>query len=172
MTHWSFQWCPDREHLTLCGFFFQPGVVHLPSYIWDTMHTFSQQTAEVIYASSNCLLVTLNVSSLYAKKGITACEEYLNLQESLVPPTADLCHLIQLILSKNLWHCHGDLYGTFLCLLASGEAWKWVSAYPRHNTSSVVEVYRWHLCRMDPRWIISMCLYWQFKLSQIHGWLR
>ena len=60
------------------------------------------------------LLVTLGVSSLYTyiphKEGTTACEEFLNLQDYLVPSTADPCHLIRLILTKNYFSFNGNCY--------------------------------------------------------------
>ena len=52
-----------------------------------------------------CLLVTLDVSSLCTniahEGGIIACEELLNCREVLVPPAADLCQPIRLVLTKN-----------------------------------------------------------------------
>ena len=51
------------------------------------------------------LLVTLGSSSFYTniphEQGTTACEEFLNCQALQEPPTADLCQLIQLVLSNN-----------------------------------------------------------------------
>ena len=51
---------------------------------------------------SGRLLATLDVSLLCTNiphdEGIVACKEALNLTESLGPPTADICHLIRLIL--------------------------------------------------------------------------
>ena len=78
------------------------------------------------------LLATLDVSSLYTNiphdEGIRPCEEYLNLRETLPSPTADLCDLMQLVLSinslvikTNSWYCHGCLYGPFICPFVSGK---------------------------------------------------
>ena len=73
---------------------------------------------------SGCLLLTLDVSSLYTnilqEEGITACEEFLNCWERQEPPTADLWELIQLVLTKNSFvfnkfnylQIHGTAMGT------------------------------------------------------------
>ena len=84
----------------------QPSMVHLPSYIWDTTDFINELRRLPIF-QPGCLLVTLDVSLLYTniphEEGIVACEEFLNLWESQVhvPTAADLCHLLQLILSTN-----------------------------------------------------------------------
>ena len=50
-------------------------------------------------------MVTPDVSFLYTnvphEEGIKVCEEFLNIQELLVPSTADLCHLVWLIVTIN-----------------------------------------------------------------------
>ena len=73
---------------------------------------------------SGCLVVPLDVSSLYTnvphKEGITACEGFLYHREIQEPPTADLCQLIRLVLSKNSFvfnnrnylQIHGTAMGT------------------------------------------------------------
>ena len=69
-------------------------------------------------------MVTLDVSSLYTniphKEGIKTCEEFLNTRELLVTSTADLCHLVRLILTMNCFlfnenhylQVHGTAMGT------------------------------------------------------------
>ena len=51
------------------------------------------------------LMVMFDISSLYAniphEEGIKTCEEFLNLRELLVPSSADICHLVWLILTMN-----------------------------------------------------------------------
>ena len=71
-----------------------------------------------------CLLLTLDVSSLYTniphEEGITASEEFLNLQEEQKPPTTDLWQQIRLVLMKNSFvfnennylQVHGTTMGT------------------------------------------------------------
>ena len=39
-----------------------------------------------------------------------ACEESLNSRESLAPPMADLCQLIQLILTMNFFNLNNHYY--------------------------------------------------------------
>ena len=60
------------------------------------------------------LMVTLDVSSFYTniphEEGIKTCEEFLISRDLLIPSTADLCHLVQLMLTKNCFlfnenHC-------------------------------------------------------------------
>ena len=59
-------------------------------------------------------MVTLDVSSLYTniclEEGVKTCEELLNSRELLVPPTADLCHLVQLILTVNCFLLNENHY--------------------------------------------------------------
>ena len=103
--------------------FGQPGVFQLPSYNRDTTD-FINKLRRLPILPPGSLQVTLDVSSLYTNilhdEGIEACEEYLNSRESQAPPTADICHLIQLILSMNLFvfnekyylQIHGTAMGT------------------------------------------------------------
>ena len=60
------------------------------------------------------LLVALDVSSLYSnithEESVTACKEFMNLQDHLVPSTADLCHLIRLVLTMNSYSFNGNYY--------------------------------------------------------------
>ena len=72
-------------------------------------------------------VVTLDVFSVYTNipydEGIRACEEYLNSQESLAPPTADLCLLIRLVLSMNSFvfndTCYVQIPGTAMGTLVA-----------------------------------------------------
>ena len=103
-THRGIQWCPNRNISRFADFYLRPSVIQLPSYIWDTTD-FINKLRRLPRLPSGCLLVTLDVSPLYTniphEEGITACEEFLNRREIQEPPTADLCQLIQLVLSKN-----------------------------------------------------------------------
>ena len=44
------------------------------------------------------------------EEGITACEEFLNMRDHLVPSTADLRHFIWLILTKISFSFNGNYY--------------------------------------------------------------
>ena len=92
---------PTEKISSFVDHFLQPLVTKLPSYIWDFLNKLQRMPT----LPPGSLLVTLDVSSLYTNiphnEGIVACEEALNSRESPAPPTADLCHLIWLILSLN-----------------------------------------------------------------------
>ena len=103
--------------------FLRTSVRQLPSYIRDTTD-FIHKLRGLPRLPPGSLLVTLDVSSLYTniphEEGITACEEYLNRRELQEPPTADLCELIRLVLTKNSFvfnktnylQIHGTAMGT------------------------------------------------------------
>ena len=93
---------------------------------------------------SGCLLVTLDVFSLYKipHDGKTAaCEDAFNSTESPVPPTADLYHFIQFNISVNAFtfnksntcKCHMQT-----CLWGS---WNKSSADTQQETFNKVEAY-------------------------------
>ena len=91
---------PTENISRFVDFFLQPNVVHLQSYIRDTTD-FINKLRRLPILPQDCLLVTLDVSSLYTniphEEGIKACEEFLNQWESQVPPTVDHSQLIQLV---------------------------------------------------------------------------
>ena len=91
--------------LRSADFFLRPSIIQLPSYNWDTTN-FTNKLRGLLQLRPGCLLLTLDVSSLYMniphKEGITACEEFLNHRErQQESPTADLCKLIWLVLTNN-----------------------------------------------------------------------
>ena len=43
-------------------------------------------------------------------EGIKSCKEFLNLRDFLVPSTADLCHLVLLILTMNCFLFNENYY--------------------------------------------------------------
>ena len=81
-----------------------PLVQAIPSYIRDTTD-FLLKVKSLSNLSSDAMLVTLDISSLYTniphQEGIAACREALNTRETLSPPTVDLAELISAILKKN-----------------------------------------------------------------------
>ena len=64
-----------------------------------------------------CHLYTPNIPH---EEGITACKEFLNMRNHLVPSTAYLCHFIQLILTMNSFslnsNYHLQIYGTAMSI--------------------------------------------------------
>ena len=99
------------SHFT--NFFLQPSMTQLLSHIQDTTE-FINKLWRLPWLPPGCLLVTLDVSSLYKnishEEGIAACEEFLNRREKQEPPTTDLCHIIQLVLTKNSFICNETKY--------------------------------------------------------------
>ena len=110
--------------------FLRSSVLQLPSYIRDTTDL-KNKLRGLPRLPSGCLLVTLDVSTLYTniphEEGTTACEEYLNRRELQEPPTADLCELIRLVLTKNAFvfnktnylqihgtACYGNTHGAIV----------------------------------------------------------
>ena len=124
-THRCPKWCPDGKYLALYRpcISYGTSVRQLPSYIQDTTD-FIHKLRRLPRLPPGSLLVTLDVSSLYTniphEVGITAGEEYFNRRELQEPPTADLCELIRLVLTKNSFvfnktnylQIHGTTMGT------------------------------------------------------------
>ena len=115
---------PTENILSFFDSFLQPIVTKLPSCIRNTTD-FINRLQGLLPLPPECLLVTLNVSSLYTniphQEGIIACEEFLDLRESPVSHTADLCQLIRYILSTNAFtfkenylQVHGTPKGTHM----------------------------------------------------------
>ena len=104
---------PTENISRFVDWFLQPFTTVLPSYIRDTTD-FINRLRRLPLLPPGTLLVTLDVSSLYTniphEEGITACEKFLNLRDHLVPSTADLCHLIRLILTMNSFSFNGNYY--------------------------------------------------------------
>jgi len=82
----------------------QPLVHKLPSFVKDT-NDFLNKLLTIGNLPANSLLVTLDVSSLYANiphnEGINACEHFLRTSSYNAIPTYTLCDLIRMILTMN-----------------------------------------------------------------------
>ena len=114
---------PTENISHFADFYLRSSVIRPPSYIRDTTD-FINKLRRLSRLPSGCLLVTLDISSLYTniphEEGITACEEFLNRWEIQEPPMTDLCQLIRLVLSKNSFvfnnikyiQIHGTAIGT------------------------------------------------------------
>ena len=88
---------PTKNISRFVLYFLQPCISTLSSYITDTTD-FINRLRRLPTLQPGTLLVKLIVTLLYTnipqEGGITACEQFLNLRDLLVPSTADLCHLI------------------------------------------------------------------------------
>ena len=88
---------PTKNISRFADWFLQPFTASLPTNIRDTTD-FINRPRKLPLLPPGTLLVTLDVSSLYTnishEEGITACKEFLNLQDHVIPSTSDLCHLI------------------------------------------------------------------------------
>ena len=115
---------PQTENISqFVDWFLQPFATSLPSHVQDSTD-FITRHKRLPLLPPGTLLVTLDVSSLHTniphEEGITACAKFLNMQDHLVPSTADLCRLIQLILTLNslslssnyYLQIHGTIMGT------------------------------------------------------------
>ena len=104
---------PTENISRFVDWFLQLFTTSLPSYIRDTTD-FLNRLRRLPVLPPGTLLVTLDVSSLYTnipyEEGITACKEFLNLRDHLIPSTADLCDLIRLILTMNSFSFNSNYY--------------------------------------------------------------
>ncbi|KAJ8045213.1 hypothetical protein HOLleu_08171 [Holothuria leucospilota] len=104
------------EHLSaFVDSFLQPLLPKIRSYIKDTTQ-FLQKLSEIetVSLSNDCLLVTLDVSSLYTNiphlDGIKACERFLVGENIARPLVSKLCSLMKFILSHNNFSFEGEHY--------------------------------------------------------------
>ena len=90
-----------------------PLVPKLPSYIKDTTH-FLQKLDSLPELPNGCLLVTLDVSSLYTniphKEGIHACRKALESRTNTRLKTESICDLIRMILTMNNFEFENNYY--------------------------------------------------------------
>ena len=90
-----------------------PLVPKLPTYIKDTTH-FLQKLDSLPELANGCLLVTLDVSSLYTniphKEGIHACRKALESHANGRLKTESICDLIRMILTMNNFEFENNYY--------------------------------------------------------------
>ena len=99
--------------------FLQPLVRQQPGILRDTTD-FLNRLETLPTWKEGWLLVTLDVSSLYTniphEEGIEACRSVLNQRSVCDPPTEDLCSLIEVILTNNVFgfnnKCYHQVHGT------------------------------------------------------------
>ncbi len=91
----------------------QPLVAQTPSYLKDTTD-FLQMLSSITTLPPGCILMTLDVSSLYTNiphdEGMTACRRALDTRPSPDPPTPYLLRMMELILPLNNFEFNGDYY--------------------------------------------------------------
>ena len=90
-----------------------PLVPKLPSYIKDTTH-FLQKLDSLPELPYGCLLVTLDISSLYTniphKEGIHVCSKALESRTNTRLKTESICDLIRMILTMNNFEFENNHY--------------------------------------------------------------
>ena len=134
------------------------GMLCLPLYVMPSslcMLCFPRYAFLLCLPREGCAYITSLYTNIPHEEVITACEDFLNLWDLSVPSTADLCHLIQLILQwipsclmrNTSYKCKEQLHvwvpGCHLPMpIYSWESWNVSSCNPGYWTSSVVEVHR------------------------------
>ena len=106
---------PGRPIVSSCGsptkhisefvdYHLRPLVIQTPAYLKD-ITDFLRKLTELGKLPSGCILMTLDVKSLYTNiphtEGIEACRKTLDERSSRTPPTTYLTKMIELILTKN-----------------------------------------------------------------------
>ncbi|XP_073441691.1 uncharacterized protein [Dendrobates tinctorius] len=103
---------------------FTPHIPKIASYLKDTNH-FLTIIRSITSVPSNCLLVTLDVSSLYTSinhhEGLHAVDKFLDTYMDLSPPKKDFClDMLEVVLTKNFFlfedqfflQCRGTAMGS------------------------------------------------------------
>lgn len=89
-----------------------PLVTKIPSYLKDTMDFLQKLSLGPL--PQGCILVTLDVSSLYTNiphnEGIQACQKALETRPSPAPPTTHLTRMIELMLKLNNFSFNEEHY--------------------------------------------------------------
>ena len=107
--------CPTEKISALVDHFLRPIVETTDSYIKDTTH-FLNLIDEIHNLPAQCLLVTLDVSSLYTNipnhEGIEAVKDFLNRNRSPgdLPSNESLTKLLELVLLKNNFEFNNEQY--------------------------------------------------------------
>ena len=105
--------CPTENISQFVDFFLNPTCLTLPSFVKDTTH-FLHLINDLGQLPDNCLLVTMDVSSLYTNipnnEGLTAARAALDThrpQANIKPTNASLIGLLELVLTKNNFQFNG-----------------------------------------------------------------
>ena len=104
---------PTERISEYVDFHLQPLVAKTPSYLKDTTD-FLQKLAALPALPLGCILVTLDVSSLYTNiphnEGMAACKKALQTRPSQAPPTQDLLQMMEQILTMNSFSFNDEIY--------------------------------------------------------------
>ena len=105
--------CPTENISQFVDFFLNPTCLTLPSFVKDTTH-FLRLINDLGTLPDNCILVTMDVSSLYTNipniEGLTAARIALDTarpQANIKPTNASLIKLLELVLTKNNFQFNG-----------------------------------------------------------------
>ena len=105
--------CPTENISQFVDFFLNPSCMTLPSFVKDTTH-FLKLINDLGQLPPNCLLVTMDVSSLYTNipniEGLTAARialDKLRPQTNIKPTNESLIRLLEIVLTKNNFQFNG-----------------------------------------------------------------
>ena len=105
--------CPTENISQFVDFFLNPTCMTLPSFVKDTTH-FLRLINDLGQLPDNCILVTMDVSSLYTNipnnEGLTAARIALDThrpQTNVKPTNTSLIGLLKLVLTKNNFQFNG-----------------------------------------------------------------
>ena len=108
--------CPTEKISQLVDHFLNPPTTLSNSYVKDTTH-FLQKMSNIGPLPANCLLVTLDIVSLYTNVpnagGLNAARQSLanfRPDPNVRPSNESIIHLLELVLTMNNFDFHGDHY--------------------------------------------------------------
>ncbi len=106
---------PTERLSQLVDFFLNPLIPKIPSYVKDTTH-FLRIIRDLGTINPNCLLATLDVSSLYTnipnEEGLTSASSFLNRHRTgdARPSNLHLVHMLKMVLTMNNFEFNGEHY--------------------------------------------------------------
>ena len=133
---------------SFADFYLRPSIIQLPSYVRDTTD-FINKLRRLPRLPSCCLLVTLDISSLYTNistrvmhhslQGISKSSRDTGTSHGQSVPADPVSLIEELVcfqqykLFTDSRHCHGNTYGAIIWKSVHGKARAKVLAYPRAN---------------------------------------
>ena len=141
--------CPTEKISQFVDHFLNPTTFSLPSYVKDTTH-FLSKLSELGRLPPNCLLVTMDVTSLYTNIntdiGISAARRTLQRTRrdpNLKPSNTSLLQLLELVLRRNNFQFNGQNY---LQVQGCAMGTKLAVGYANNTMGSFEDqfVYTWH----------------------------
>ena len=104
---------PTERISQLVDFFLNPLIPNIPSYVKDTTH-FIRLIRDLGQINPNCLIATLDVSSLYTNipnnEGLEAASNFLNRHRADAerPSNLHLVHMLNMVLTMNNFDFNGE----------------------------------------------------------------